>query len=125
MYNLQKAKDDIDAVAKHAIELTEHVIAIGETLQALSTNLEAKLEGLSKELHGSMDRKLEEVRKAVLGNDGPLVETTAIADLGAKLSALKNNRLALTRPEQAGTETIGEPHAPEHPHQDYHENHGG
>ena len=100
MYNLQKAKEEIDAVAKHATELTEHVIAIGDVLQSLSASLEGKLEGIRRELHGLMDGKLSEVKQAVLGSDGPLVETSAIADLGAKLSALKNHQLALTAHDQ-------------------------
>ena len=116
MYNLQKAKEEIDAVAKHATDLTEYVIAIGDVLQTLSSSLEGKLEGIRRELHGLMDGKLNEVKQSVLGNDGPLFETAAIADLGARLSALKTHGSVLAAREQAAPDSVQPPHQAEaHP----------
>ncbi len=101
MYNLQKAKDDIDAVAKHATDVTEYVIALGEMLQTLDGGLERKLEAFKTELLSAIDAKLAEVKRTVLGGDGPSVDTSFVSELGSKVLLLKKRAPAAASQEGA------------------------
>ena len=97
MYNLQKAKDEIDAVAKHATDVTEYVIALGDTVQ---------------ELLGAIDARLADVRRAFLGSDGEMAETSFVGDLGSKVSLLK-------RGAPSATSGGGSDAGPEHQQQEH------
>ena len=112
VYNLQKAKDEIDAVAKHATDVTEYVIALGDTVQALDGSLDRKLAAFKAELLGAIDARLADVRRAVLGTDGELAETSFVGDLGSKVSLLKRGAPSAV-PD--GEPNAGTEHAPQHP----------
>ena len=113
MYNLQKAKQDIDAVAKHATDVTEYVIALGEMLQSSDSRLDARLDALKADLLQAIDARLAEVRRAVLGDEGQPAETSFVSDLGSKVSFLKQ------RPTAAAPHEHAPDHASDAPHPDH------
>jgi hypothetical protein len=80
MYTLQKAKEEIDAVAKHATDIAVHTLAIAD-------NFDTKLESLRKEIAHIIEAKFDELSKTLLG-DTQNIETSAVADLGAKVAQL-------------------------------------
>ena len=86
MYNLQKAKEEIDAVASHTGVLTEHVLAVAERLHALEGDLGAKMERL-KSFVATIETSFSSLRTAISGGD---FETSAVSDLGAKIALLQN-----------------------------------
>ena len=85
MYNLQKAKEEIDAVASHTGVLTEHVLAVAERLQALEGDLGAKMERL-KGFVTTIEASFSSLRSTISGN----FETSAVSDLGAKIAQLQS-----------------------------------
>ena len=121
MYTLQKAKEEIDAVAKHATDIAVHTLAIAD-------NFDAKLESLKKEIAHIIEAKFDELSKTLLGNTEN-IETSAVADLGAKVAQLIHG----SAPPAVHGVTITDPGAPpsdhdqqnwEHGHQtDYHNQH--
>ena len=86
-YDLRRAKNEIDAVAKHAADLVEHVIALDERAQALSGALDAKLDKLKRDVLAALDHRIAEVSRAVSGGDGPGV-AFVLAALGTSVSRL-------------------------------------
>jgi hypothetical protein len=80
MYTLLKAKEEIDAVAKHATDIAVHTLAIAD-------NFDAKLESLKKEIAQVIETKFDELSKTFFG-DTRNIETSAVADLGAKVAQL-------------------------------------
>ena len=83
MYNLQKAKEEIDAVASHTGVLTEHVLAIAERLHALESDLGAKLERL-RGMVSTIETSFSGLKSGISGD----FETSAVSDLGAKIIQL-------------------------------------
>ena len=84
MYNLQKAKEEIDAVASHTSVLTEHVLAVAERLQALEGDVGERLERL-KSFITTIEASFANLRSIITGGN---YETSAIDDLGAKIAQL-------------------------------------
>ena len=80
MYTLQKAKEEIDAVAKHATDIAVHAVAIAD-------DVEAKLDSFKKDILSAIEEKFAELSRTIRG-DGEEIESTAISDLGAKVSLL-------------------------------------
>ena len=81
MYNLLKAKEEIDTVAKHTTDLAVHVLGITE-------GIEQKLESFKKEILSAIDARFNELERTLVGGEQRDVETSAISDLGAKMSQL-------------------------------------
>jgi hypothetical protein len=106
MYTLQKAKEEIDAIAKHATDIAAHALAMDD-------NFEAKLESFKKEIISTIELKFAELEKTILG-DAHNVETSALADLGAKVSQLMHGSATHSAPGQGGgTESNARPHTGE------------
>lgn len=80
MYTLQKAKEEIDAVAKHATDIAVHTLAIAD-------NIDAKLETFKREIAHLIDQKFAEFSKSIIG-DTEHFDTSAVSDLGAKVAQL-------------------------------------
>ena len=81
MYNLLKAKEEIDTVAKHTTDLAAHVLAI-------TGGIDRKLESFKKEILDAIDVRFNELERAIVGGEHRDVESSAISDLGAKVSQL-------------------------------------
>ena len=123
MYTLNKAKEEIDAVAKHASDIAVHALAIvGE--------LDAKLDTFKSDILSAIDAKFAELARSIRGEGEP-AETSAIADLGAKVSLLTRTAAPPADQPSSGDEhhAPGDPEwhqgpAPESNghHQDNHEN---
>ena len=122
MYNLQKAKDEIDAVAKHATDVTEYVITLGEMLHGFESSFESKLDAFKTELLSAIDAKLAEVKRTILGSEGETVATSFVDDLGSKVSLLKR-RGTTAAPEDAPSATDTHPHQAEPQHSEHAEVH--
>ena len=80
MYTLHKAKEEIDAVAKHATDIASH-------LMTLSDDVRGDLQGFKKDILDAIDKKFVEFERAFQG-DTAIAESSAVADLGAKVSLL-------------------------------------
>ena len=85
MYNLQKAKEEIDAVASHTGVLTEHVLAVAERLHALESDLSAKMQRLQGFV-GTIEASFSSLRSTISGGN---FETSAVSDLGSKIAQLQ------------------------------------
>ena len=81
MYNLQKAKQEIDAIAAHTGELISFVAAEDE-------NARAKLDVFKKEILEAIDSRFAALEKAMLGGEDANFEPSAVSDLGAKVASL-------------------------------------
>jgi hypothetical protein len=119
MYNLQKAKEEIDAVAKHATDLTEYVIALSERHNTVSQGVDARLETIKTELLAAIDAKLAEVRHALFGGEEKPLDSSAIADLGAKVSQLTQREGSSFAHDPSAAYQPGQPH-----HEDHHSHDG-
>ena len=84
MYTLHKAKEEIDAVAKHATDIAAHVLT-------LSDDLRAELVSFRKEILDGIDRKFADLERTIQG-DTAVMDSSAVADLGAKVSLLSSVR---------------------------------
>ncbi len=82
MYTLHKAKEEIDAVAKHATDIATHVLT-------LSDDLRAELASFKKEILDGIDRKFADLERTIQG-DTAVLDSSAVADLGAKVSLLSS-----------------------------------
>ena len=119
MYNLLKAKEEIDTVAKHTTDLATHVLA-------LSDSIEHKLESFKKDILSAIDARFAELERAIVGGDHREVETSAISDLGAKVSQLRHG--AGTPPGDLRPQSDhGHPNDYQQAsdHRDYHNHHHG
>jgi hypothetical protein len=116
MYTLQKAKEEIDAVAKHATDIAVHTLAIAD-------NIDSKLETFKKDISHLIDQKFAEFSKSIVGETEHF-ETSAVSDLGAKVAQLIHGSAppaVQTVAEQAPHPHVDEPHPyvnEPHPHVD-------
>jgi hypothetical protein len=106
MYTLQKAKEEIDAIAKHATDIATHSLAMGD-------NFDAKLESFKKEIIITIEAKFAELEKSIIG-DTHQVETSALADLGAKVSQLMQGSAPHAAHGERGPDTGDHSHSGEH-----------
>ncbi len=97
MYTLHKAKEEIDAVAKHATDIATHVLT-------LSQDMHAELQSFKKELLDAIDKKFVDLERTIQGETA-INDSSAVADLGAKvslLSAAKNAGVSDSRGNDYG-----------------------
>lgn len=80
MYNLNKAKEEIDAVARHATDIANHMLA-------LSGDVEARLERMKADILKAIDEKFDDLRRSVHGEE-ETQGSSAVEDLAAKVSLL-------------------------------------
>ena len=100
MYTLNKAKEEIDAVAKHASDIAVHALA-------MAGEIEAKLDGFKTDILSAIDAKFAELALSIRGEGEP-AETSVIADLGAKVSLLAKTAASPAPADQPN----GEEHHP-------------
>ncbi len=91
MYTLNKAKEEIDLVAKHASEIADHLIAMSGTI-------DSKLDLFKADIISTIEAKFAELARTIHG-DVSTVESSAVADLGAKVSLLSQGA---AKPESQG-----------------------
>ena len=107
MYTLHKAKEEIDAVAKHATDIAAHVLT-------LSQDVHVELQSFKKDILDAIDKKFVDLERTIQGETA-VTESSAVADLGAKvslLSAAKNIAASETR----GSEDVEQAPTREHEH---------
>ena len=107
MYTLHKAKEEIDAVAKHATDIASHVLT-------LSADVHAELQSFKKELLDAIDKKFVDLERTIQG-DTAIADSSAVADLGAKVSLLSSTKMAAV-PERNGSQHDTPKAAHEHEH---------
>ena len=82
MYTLHKAKEEIDAVANHATDIATHVLT-------LSDDLHAGLSKFKKDILDGIDKRFADLERTIHG-DTAILDSSAVADLGAKVSLLSS-----------------------------------
>lgn len=116
MYTLQKAKEEIDAVASHATAIAAYAIATNEVS-------DAKLESFKKEIIATIETKFAELERKIVG-DGQFSESTALVDLGAKISLLTHVSPAPAPPGDRPADQPGPYQSGDHDqNHDQHDNH--
>ena len=119
MYTLHKAKEEIDAVAKHATDIATHVLT-------LSDDLHAELVSFKREILDGIDKKFADLERTIQGGTA-IMDSSAVADLGAKVSLLSSAKNTAVAQGNGGNlearEPVGEhEHHPEqHPDSGPHE----
>ena len=116
MYTLHKAKEEIDAVAKHATDIATHVLT-------LSDDVHSELLSFKKDILDAIDKKFADLERTIHG-DTAIVDSSAVADLGAKVFLLSSARHAPTA-QSSGSDLEHRPTVQEHePHKDQHPDFG-
>ncbi len=105
MYSLSKAKEEIDTVAKHATDIAAHVLH-------MSDDMNAKLDSFKAEILSIIEERFTELGRTLYG-DAESVETSAVSDLGAKVSLL--TRGITPRPVSSEDAPQHDPQAPHDP----------
>ncbi len=108
MYTLHKAKEEIDAVAKHATDIASHVLT-------LSDDIHVELRSFKEDILKAIDKKFVDLERTIQG-DAAIVDSSALADLGAKVSLLSSAKIAAAS-EGHGSGQGGQTPASEQEHQ--------
>ena len=101
MYTLHKAKEEIDAVAKHATDIATHVLT-------LSDDLHAELLSFKKDILDGIDKKFADLERAIQGEPA-ILDSSAVADLGAKVSLLSSAKSPVVAQSSGGNHEVRPP----------------
>ena len=114
MYTLHKAKEEIDAVAKHATDIATHVLT-------LSDDLRAELLSFKKDILDGIDKKFADLERTLQGEPA-ILDSSAVADLGAKVSLLSSAKSSVVAQSIGGDHEVHSPAvAHDHPSEQHSE----
>ncbi len=116
MYTLHKAKEEIDAVANHATDIATHVLT-------LSDDLHAELSRFKKDILDGIDKKFADLERTIHG-DTAVLDSSAVADLGAKVSLLSSTKHPGTA-QGSGSVPAARPPVEAHEHEPAQHTNGG
>ncbi len=105
MYTLHKAKEEIDAIAKHATDIASHVLTLSDTMHT-------ELHSFKQDILNAIDKKFVDLERAIQG-DAAIVDSSALAELGAKVSLLSSVK-TVAAAQGEGSDHGGQMPAQEH-----------